>query len=797
MNFKSILTTILIAFTALNVYADITLPAKCEIKKPKVLSTPLIQQKTIDSFLKKGRSGDWGQSDAKNDYWVVYSDRDGNVTYREPNMKSPKHTTLKMNDAVRIAKIQNGYALVYEEELHPSFPQISRAKSLGWIPMDHLLLWGSCPTNEIGIYQKALPIINVDKYDKSKEKELGKYYHNPEDKSGVQQLESGVNFYFIMKEGPNNLVLLAREAKMSGKTSRVLLGWVNPVCFVNWNQRVCLEPNWDLEAGTYFEEHKVSIPVYNDKESKEKICEMPAGRKNDYGRETTQYRMFGDEMRYPVLASGNEDRSIYKVTAFVDPSGRGHITRSGNGGGGQKKKEDALNDISNINLLIVIDGTSSMKEFYPAVKQQILNANAFFAAQSNSNKVRVGIVIYRDYPDGEFVTEYQELVSANDKRLQEFLEHGGKYGVKSVANSATEAMFQGINLALDRKTMGYNERQSNLMFIIGDCGNALDDNRLTEDQLIHKIHENRVEISAFQVYNAPSQAYKLFTEQTSNLIMKSLASMYKDQKNEVSRWAEVQNGYEYKVKATNGMVKLYIGNMRYADNGEKMNISKLLELMQDSFVQFSNAVDIKKEEILGYGNWVGMLSDESVTQHTAAARAHEEFYRNQFGDAMWERMKKEGMLTAKEGYTPIHDKDSSQDFWKPVIYISNDELNELVAKFSPVANAVDSEDRMPYVEAMKQVAQTIAGNNDVSTMTDKEIRALIAGLDAQSAAMQSGKTLGQILDPKIVKPAEFKAMLQEFKAKFNTFSNIQTSGYKFSAERNGTRWYWIPVEDLP
>lgn len=796
MNFKTILTTLLFVAAVLSAHADITLPTKCEIKKPKVLSTPLIQQKTIDSFLKKGRSGDWGQSDAKNDYWNVYSDRDGNVTYRDPNIRSPKHTTLKMNDAVRIAKIQNGFALVYEEELHPSFPQISKAKSLGWIPMDHLLLWGSCPTNEIGIYQKALPIINVDKYDKSKEKELGKYYHNPEDKSGVQQLESGVNFYFIMKEGPNNLVLLAREAKMSGKASRVLLGWVNPVCFVNWNQRVCLEPNWDIEAGTYFEEHKVSIPVYNDEEFEVKICDMPAGRKNDYGSETTQYRMYGDEMRYPVLASGNEDRSIYKVTAFVDPSGRGHITRSDNGTNGQKSRERALDDISNINILIVIDGTSSMKEFYPAVKQQILKANEHFA-QSGNNKVRVGIVIYRDYPDGEYVTEYQPLVNANDKKLQEFLEHGGKYGVKSVAKSATEAMYQGINLALDRKTMGYNERQSNLMFIIGDCGNALDDNRLTEDLLIKKIHECRVEISAFQVYNAPSQAYKLFTEQTSNLIMKSLASMYEDKKNEVSRWVEVQNGYEYKVRAIDGMAKLYIGNMRYANNGEKMNISKLLALMQDSFVQFSNAVEIKKEEILGYGNWVGMLSDESVTQHTAAARAHEEFYRNQFGDAMWERMKKEGMLTAKEGYTPVHDKSSEQDFWKPVIYISQDELNELVAKFSPVENAAGSDDRGPYVEAMKQVAQTIAGNNDVSNMTDKEIRALIAGLDAQSATMQSGRTLNQILDQKAVKAAEFKKMMQDFKEKYKKLDNFRTGGYPFSADRNGTRWFWIPVEDLP
>lgn len=799
MKLKSIIATFIFAFATLSAYADITLPPKCEVALPRVLSTPLIEQRAIDDFLKKGK---WGQNDTRDNYWQVYSDREGNVTYRDPDTKSLKCTTLKLNESLRIAKIVNGFALVYVEHQKTSFPQISKADVKGWVPMSHLLLWTSCPTDKIGVYQKALPIINVDKVDKSKEGEIALCYNNPEDKTAFTKINSGVNFYFIMKRDPNGLVLLSREAKLKGRTDQVLLGWVSPVSFVNWNQRVCLEPNWDIEAGTYFEEHHVEIPVYNQKGLKDRICTMPAGKKNTYpGREETRYRMYGESMRYPVLPGGTDDRSIYKITAFCTPDGKGHVARGDDGHTGQAEIETRLKDLSTVNLLIVIDGTSSMKGYFEAVQKQIMAANAFFSAQSANNNVRVGIVIYRDYPDGKYVAQHLPLrpCSSNDKELKEFLETGGGYGIRSVAKTAEEAMFNGINMALDSKLMGYNAQQSNLMFIIGDCGNALDDKKFTEEQLIKKVFDNKVEISSFQVYNAPSQPYKLFVQQTSNIIMKSLARLYGDENYKASKWREVQNGYEYAVSKSSNINKYYMGNLRYAANGEKMNISTLLNLMQDSFTEFSKTTEKKKGGVENAPSFLGMYADQSITEMTAGAKAEMTFYHTIFSPEALKTITRENMLLAKEGYTAVHDKESGYDYWKPVIYISQDELNNLMATFQPVMAATDSEDRMPYVNAMKQVAQTIAGNSDadVSGMTDKEIRALIAGLDAQSAAMQSGHTLGQILDPKVVKPGDYKKMMQDFKSKYRKLENLVTGGYPFSAERNGSRWYWIPVEDLP
>ena len=75
--------------------------------------------------------------------------------------------------------------------------------------MSNLLLWNSCPTNDLGIYRKAVPVINVDEYIKHKDSNIGKIFKNPIAKSGQARLMTGMDFYFVMKEdSESGLVLL-------------------------------------------------------------------------------------------------------------------------------------------------------------------------------------------------------------------------------------------------------------------------------------------------------------------------------------------------------------------------------------------------------------------------------------------------------------------------------------------------------------------------------------------------------------------------------------------------------------
>ena len=295
------------------IFAQIELPFQCEVAIPRLLhgGYPLTD-KNIQDFLK---STNWGQSDKTNHYWVVYSDREDNVTYNKPDKSSGRFSTLNFNEELRIAKIENGFALVYKEEkINSVYPKINKGVSRGWVPMSHLLLWNSCPTNDIGIYQKALPVINVDAYIKNKDNNIGSIFKNPVALSSKTRLMKGMDFYFVMKEDKESgLVLLSRHCNLIGESSQVLYGWVSKASYIPWNNRVCLEPNWDPEVAEKLK--GTSAYVHTDGKIRAAI---PMGQTNSIAeRSASKYRMKPDVMRFPLLEDKNDQ---YHVIAFVSPS---------------------------------------------------------------------------------------------------------------------------------------------------------------------------------------------------------------------------------------------------------------------------------------------------------------------------------------------------------------------------------------------------------------------------------------------------------------------------------------------
>jgi hypothetical protein len=204
-------------------HAQTDLPGSCSAFYPEVLAKKAVIGVTDANAISKGNYGQTPKP-ASPKHWVVYSDREDNVTYTKPD-GSVKYTTLSLNEQVRIAKIQNGYALVYTEPMAGiDYPKISHeAVSKGWVPMSKLLLWHSCPADSFGIYQKALICANLDQASSDM---LGRLYLNPENKSNYKQLSSDMKFYYVMKT-VGKLSLLAHTHTLDGQSNLMLYGWVD------------------------------------------------------------------------------------------------------------------------------------------------------------------------------------------------------------------------------------------------------------------------------------------------------------------------------------------------------------------------------------------------------------------------------------------------------------------------------------------------------------------------------------------------------------------------------------------
>jgi hypothetical protein len=201
--------------------AQTELPGQCSVFYPETLAKKAVIELTDASAIAKAP---YGQSTKPTNpkHWVVYSDRMDNVTYTKPDGSKVQFTKLDFNEQVRIAKIQNGYALVYTEPMAGiEYPKISHeAVSMGWIPMSKLLLWHSCPADKYGIYQKALICANLDEQHGSGTSS-GRLIFNPDNKSKFGQLSSDMKFYYIMKS-EGNMSLLAHNHTFDGRSYTIL-----------------------------------------------------------------------------------------------------------------------------------------------------------------------------------------------------------------------------------------------------------------------------------------------------------------------------------------------------------------------------------------------------------------------------------------------------------------------------------------------------------------------------------------------------------------------------------------------
>lgn len=790
-----LLGTILFNVTAL--FADVTLPVRCEVCLPALLYKNSVLKESDAN--KIASSSDYGQSKKPykdHKYWVVYSDRQNNTTYVEPQKGTAEYTKLDFNEKLRIASIKNGFALVYKEPKEGAsiFPAISsEAKSMGWVPMDKLLLWTTCPANDKGIYHKALLVVNVDKAAQKKSQDIGRMYKNPENRDSYEEITTGMSFYFIMKREANGLVLLAREYSLGGVSDQVLYGWVDETSFVSWNQRSCIEPTWNDESIAKIQQQGGAAKVFADKQLATYVTHYPIGK--EYGGD---FRLPPTVLRYPILDNDTGRDDLYKCTVFgtVDGDLGKKIDDASKA---REEQERALKQMQKLNLIIVIDGTRSMEPYFPAVKDAIRQGCGYF--DKNKYTPRVGLVIYRDYADGEKgLVEYVPMADPNDPMLNEYLDKGGQYGIRSSSADKTyqEALFKGLETALDTERMGYSKDESNLMLVIGDCGNKEDDTQcLTKEQLIEKMVENKINLMTFQVRRNNDEAWNSFTRQLNVIMKDNIQTQYTNCKLNVNvRFNRTTDGIELK-PAFDVARQFFIGSTRFAEPGVDMDPEQLSKMMQKNLGDFGVAVQERINALATGGFSKSNISD---SQKTDGAKMDAAFMRSVLGDETYELLKESESLIAFSGYTQKKAPDGSE-YWRPVLFISRDEFTQLLERLGEVDSKAKTDDRKPYVDAMMSLVRGMLPditNEEMENMEVDDIMDLIAGLNERPESMEKGPSLRDIQNQHAVTPGRFKALVTDFQKKYRNLRRIKEDpNYKYIYKFNNIEYYWIPIEELP
>ena len=786
---------LILSIFSISAMSQVTLPDKVSVFLPDCLKSDLIEEKDLSKISK---DNNYGQSSSMGDkkFWEVFSDRSKNAAYNKPNKSSGTANELQFNQVLRIAKIENGFALVYEEpNIGIQYPNISsEAKSKGWVPMDNLLLWHSCPANEFGILSKALLVYNMNKNNDGNSFQR---YLNPDTKDGATNLDYDVNFYFVMKRAKNGLVLLARVSSMDGDTKQVLYGWVNEGSYTPWNQRSCLEFNWkyrEVEDGL----HGDSVGFFEDKNFSVVAANYHHFDVSKVGSVGKEVRTPGSILRLPILENKTGNDDIYHITYFAAANGKvsydeaAEIQRRS-----LEEKNTFVENVKNVNLIIVVDGTQSMEPHFKSLYGAIKNACNKYVDEKY--KVKLGLVIYRDYKDVvngvSYCVESWPVGKMNDSKLFSAFETGGDYGIKSSPHDDyPEALYEGLFRALDTEKMKYSKEESYLIIVVGDCGNRWEDKRSpTMDQIKEKVYANNVNLISFQVHNMESDrttAWYDYNDQMFDLILSNAEKHYTDAElNGEFQMSEDGTGYDYKVSEGRSF---YVASMRSPELNQSMPVDELGNLINDNVLLFTQAIN---EQIDAVNNAV---SNYKSTLASGSQRFDQGFLRSRLGSEALELFEKRNMLLALDGYTPKKNE-KDYDYYKPVIFIEHAEFERLLSQFRKVYDATkNSDNRENYINAMKQLLLSMVPDMTPEELNKKGsafIRKMISGLNESTGGLD--KSFEEIADPNAVSNVEFNKIIKDFNTKFEALENIYLKKYKYTFKSNNQTYYWIPFDMLP
>ena len=785
---KSCLSTLLFLCLASCLSAQPQLPDKVKVKLPAILSgskLPRLEEDLRTRF--KSEPGcKWGQNEKTLEQtWVVYSDREENVTYMTPD-KGKRCTELNFGEAVCIADIdtKTSMALVYTDS-RAEYPKIPpHAKSKGWIPMDNLLLWKKCPTDRRGILMKAIIAINLNEMGKD-ENFIEKKFNSPDNLGKSSTLNMDMNFYYIMKETPNQeFALLCTGAQFSATT---LYGWVNRNAYKVWNQRTCLEPNW---IPKYVETNRNQLSyVYEDEGGSGIVTQWQFGGTNGDDNPMYKYRMHPDILRFPVLDPPTNDGMVH-CTSFADRTGRiNNVNRFINVTEDVNRKGE---EMLQMNIILAIEASSEMSRYLPAVKTALSKCKDY---AKDSLQVQVGLVLYRNQQSGVSTSDVLPLRNYDDAELLRKLEASNANTRLSGDNNV--ALASAIEKATNSSEMNFKKSQSNLLLIVGNHGT--DESGWSEERLLKKLVDNNIQVASIQVMRSASGSSSRYFNFIESLIKQNITQQYKK---------IAADPVFYPARGTNGVISndgyLFIssrkgGNPLFATarfnqkQGEAMTPEALTRYINNAINGFAKSAKASRT-----------IYEEALKD----IDFYPEFLISKLGEAGYQRWKQVKGISAYAGYARINDL-SDSDEWRAILYLSGDELKGLILNLESISTAYEQKesDRTVFVKAIRELMKKQLGGSipdkEIDEMKPEELEKAIYGIvNIPSENMRFTRhPLNDWINRKRVTDEEYFDMLDSFDKKLKKLKGYQRN-YKYRMEVGDEKggkmyYYWIPLEDLP
>ncbi len=727
--------------------------------------------------------------------WNVYSDRENNKLFNRPDgTRLPE--VLNFMEPLFVKEIEGDWLHVYSAMVNtggnPKYHQ-----DRGWIKAKNLVLSKYAVLSEKGTPKKGMALLNLSSKDNNeglKKEDLKTYpfYDDPTNKNEIKT-SSKFEIFFILKELPG-YYLMSKTDKLSNNGVTLkgnVMGWMDEMRITNWNTRLCLEPAFNSTAVDDYE-GKV-IPVFA---SKERLLNPSRTDPNDGAIMKKSLRREIQnpyEYRMPVLEDIN---GVLKVATV------GQMNYEENAPGEAtpqvvlKEELDKYKTLAeNINILFVIDGTQSMKDYYPAVARsvsRIVENNEF----TKLGNLRFGAVVYRDYPDLEASVEIKEI-SRNTEELLDFLSREDM--CKSKDNDLPEALYNGL---INIENAGFVEGQSNIVVLIGDAGNHYPDPKgIKLVDVLGAVKKYNVSFISFQVINGLDQSFEDFNIDSQNFIQ-SIAQKTSDGKSgSLERDSKIKNTLQLDY-GNDEITQLYpFGRFTYANMNIRMNTTELEKNVVGAVTANLIAINKKLSGLDDIGSGGGESRGSEFTKEGSYIFA--KVLSEDKGESIeyWlEAIQNIGEFSF-EGYTKMKFHNLDIPCYENVIYLSQTEFESLIDRFDRLNRSMGkSKTRIAFQQALILQASSLLGNASEEVVKEKtlgEIWGEILNIPFDPGGKKYDD-VGSIKLKDIVnsKSKNYDRFYNDFIYKIKGFGPDKYMDDR-SYNSGGTRHYWVPLKDFP
>lgn len=500
--------------------------------------------------------------------WLVFSDRNNNAVYDEPG--GSKITTLNLRDYFYVVEEKEGWIRIANATTKSSSLKIETLEQVvGWVPKSKMLLWpNGLVDHNTRIHKKVLLLNRLDAFSdiiKLQDQQKVEVFSGP-NTSEKEKILPIFNYYFVLKR-EGNKILIATQAALSPYLQKHIIGWVRDSRVSIWDNRVCLEPNFEAAA---FEERRANpdfqLKAFGDLTSLQKFRESGGKAKENVFWEDDPVtlpsnklasgntnRFKGEVVRFPMAEFGigrSTEEAYYRSgligTLKANPTGKTSSFDSGVSDTRTTVMSKYIQSLKKrsekINIFFVVEGTACTY----AYQQQLTEAISAIRkeAKKGHTELRYGALLYRDLPeervelDGKTVNrliEHTPLTSDAD-RVAQFLQQAKFQNLQD--QDPWTALYYGLSESL--KLAGFNKNETNIIFLIGCFGDFKVNRPRREDAertghpalftdaspISESLSEINAHLYAVQLRNDNTIAARVFSQIGRHLILESAKSAY-------------------------------------------------------------------------------------------------------------------------------------------------------------------------------------------------------------------------------------------------------------------------------